>query len=73
MAVLFFISGLNLSAAALTGLIRHLIGLAGFALLGLLGRVALLGVILLIWLAILLCHTNFSLSAGASFDFHNGC
>lgn len=69
MSVLFFISGLNLSAAALTGLIWHLIGLGGFALLGL----ALLRVILLTWLSILLCHTNFSLSADAFFDFHNGC
>jgi hypothetical protein len=54
---LFFIAGLPLlsTAALLTRLIGHLIWLTGFTWL------ALLGLILLIGLAVLLCHCRFSI------------
>ena len=58
-SALFFVTRLSLlSATLLTWLVGHLIGLSGFAWLGL----ALLGLILLIGLAVLLCHCNISIS-----------
>jgi hypothetical protein len=61
MSVLFFVAGLSLlsllSAALLTWLVGHLIRLSGFAWLGL----PLLGLVLLIGLAVLLCHCNISM------------
>lgn len=58
MSVLLLVTRLSLlSAALLTLLVGHLIRLSGFALLGL----ALLGLILLIGLAVLLCHCNISM------------
>jgi hypothetical protein len=53
MSVLLFVAGLSLlSAALLTWLVGHLIRLSGFAWLGL---------VLLIGLAVLLCHCNISM------------
>lgn len=58
MSALFFVARLSLlSAALLTWLVGHLIRLTGFAWLGL----ALLGLVLLIGLAVLLCHCNISM------------
>jgi hypothetical protein len=58
MSVLFFVARLSLlSAALLTWLAGHLIRLSGFAWLGL----ALLWLVLLIGLAVLLCHCNISM------------
>jgi hypothetical protein len=61
MSVLLFVARLSLlpllSAALLTWFVGHLIGLTGFARLGL----ALLRLVLLIGLAVLLCHCNISM------------
>jgi hypothetical protein len=60
MSALFFVARLSLlSAPLLTWLVGHLIRLAGFAWLGL----ALLGLVLLIRLAVLLCHCNISVAS----------
>jgi hypothetical protein len=73
MSVLLFVARLSLlpllSTALLTWLVGHLIWLTGFARLGL----ALLRLVLLIGLAVLLCHCNISMVSSASFDFYNGC
>jgi hypothetical protein len=57
MSVLLFVTRLSLLSALLTLLVGRLIRLSGFALLGL----ALLGLVLLIGLAVLLCHCNISM------------